>query len=56
CQSCLMGKHKHFPFPSQAHHHATYIAELIHTDVWGPIDTATASRETYFVAFTDDFS
>lgn len=56
CVSCVMGKQKHFPFPSCARHRATHIAELIHSDVWGPIDTATTSGETYFVAFTDDFS
>jgi len=56
CQSCLMGKQKRFPFPSHARHRATQCAELIHTDVWGPVDIATPSGETYFVAFTDDFS
>jgi hypothetical protein len=56
CPSCLMGKQKRFPFPSHARHRATHCAELIHTDVWGPVDIATPSGETYFVAFTDDFS
>jgi transposase InsO family protein len=56
CPSCLMGKQKRLPFPSHARHRATHIAELIHTDVWGPVNIATLSGEAFFVAFTDDFS
>lgn len=56
CLSCIMGKQKWFPFPLHARCRATYAAELIHMDVWGPVNTTTPSGETYFVAFTDDFS
>ncbi|KAG1809369.1 uncharacterized protein BJ212DRAFT_1279609, partial [Suillus subaureus] len=56
CLSCLMGKQKRLSFLSHTCHRATHIAELIHSDIWGPINTATMSGETYFVTFTDDFS
>jgi hypothetical protein len=56
CSSCLMGKQKWLPFPTNARHRAAHVAELIHTDVWGPVNVATSSGETFFVAFTDDFS
>jgi hypothetical protein len=56
CPSCLMGKQKRLPFPSHARQRATHVAELIHTDVWGPVNIATLSGETFFIAFTDDFS
>ncbi|KAF8834703.1 hypothetical protein BDN67DRAFT_914416, partial [Paxillus ammoniavirescens] len=56
CTSCLMGKQKCLPFPQHADHHAAKVAKLVHSDVWGPVDTATPSGELYFVAFTDDFT
>jgi hypothetical protein len=54
CISCVMGKHKQLPFPS-ASCRAQETTELIHSDVWGPVNLASSAGDYYFVVFTDDY-
>jgi len=55
CVSCVMGKQKRLPFPQTARR-ADAVAELIHSDVWGPVDIPSSTGDSYFVVFTDDYS
>jgi transposase InsO family protein len=55
CISCVMGKHKRLPFPTTARR-ATAAAELIHSDVWGPVNIPSSTGDSYFVVFTDDYT
>ncbi|KAG0691747.1 hypothetical protein DFH29DRAFT_819036, partial [Suillus ampliporus] len=55
CVSCVMGKHKRLPFPTVARR-AKAAAELIHSDVWGPVNIVSSSGDHYFVVFTDDYT
>ncbi|KAJ8580106.1 hypothetical protein M405DRAFT_720289, partial [Rhizopogon salebrosus TDB-379] len=53
CMSCVMGKQRRLPFPLTARR-ADQVAELIHSDVWGPVDIPSSTGDSYFVVFTDD--
>jgi transposase InsO family protein len=55
CVSCVMGKQRRLPFSSVARR-ANVTAELIHSDVWGPVDILSSTGDSYFVVFTDDYT
>jgi transposase InsO family protein len=55
CVSCVMGKQKRLPFPQTARR-ADAVAELIHSDVWGPVNIPSSTGDSYFVVFTDDYT
>jgi hypothetical protein len=55
CTSCVMGKQSRLPFPATVHR-AQNTAELIHSDVWGLVNTASSSGDYYFVVFTDYYA
>ena len=56
CESCCLGKSTLYPAPSTAATRATRIAELIHSDMAGPIEVQTPSGKRYPLLFIDDFS
>lgn len=56
CGSCIKGKMSRKPFPTKSASRAEDLLDLIHTDVCGPMRVSTASRNRYFLTFTDDFS
>ena len=55
CEPCLMGKMTKTPF-SGTMQQATYLLEIMHTDVCGPMNIEARSRYHYFLIFTDDLS
>lgn len=56
CVSCLKGKQTTLPFPKQKSTRATELLELVHSDVCGPIETASFAGYKYFLTFIDDKS
>nr|CAN68461.1 hypothetical protein VITISV_037728 [Vitis vinifera] len=56
CESCQFGKHTRVSFPKYLNNRAKSPFELIHTDVWGPCQTASTLGFQYFVTFIDDYS
>nr|CAN79672.1 hypothetical protein VITISV_012210 [Vitis vinifera] len=56
CESCQLGKHTPVSFPKRLNNRAKSPFELIHTDVWGPCQTASTLEFQYFVTFIDDYS
>ncbi|RVX12830.1 hypothetical protein CK203_009792 [Vitis vinifera] len=40
CESCQLGKHTRVSFPKRLHNRAKSPFELVHTNVWGPCQTA----------------
>lgn len=56
CDTCMKGKTTRLPFPSKSTSKTNKVVELIHTDVCGPMQTATSAGNRYFVTFIDDFS
>ena len=56
CESCQLGKHTHVSFPKNLESQTKFPFELVHTDIWGPSQTASTLGFRYFVTFIDDFS
>ena len=55
CEPCLMGKMTKTPL-FRTMERATYLLEIIHTDVYGPMNIEACSKYHYFLIFTDDLS
>ena len=55
CKPCAISNIKKKKFGARPCTIATFLAEIIHTDVCGPF-TPTVNGEMYYVTFTDDFS
>lgn len=56
CSICLKGKMSRPKFPKQSENRAKAVLDLIHSDVCGPMSTATPSGKRYILTFIDDFS
>jgi hypothetical protein len=55
CEACQLSKHHHVPFPSRVVSRVSHPFELVHSDIWGPMNIAS-NKFHYFVTFVDDFS
>jgi hypothetical protein len=55
CKGCALGKYTKTVFPS-SDSRAAGILDLIHTDVCGPMSSASLTGSLYYVVFIDDFS
>jgi hypothetical protein len=55
CEACQLSKQHRVPFSSRVVHKVSSPFELVHSDVWGPINI-TSNKFHYFVTFVDDFS
>ena len=55
CEPCLMGKMTKTPF-FRTMERATYLLEIIHTDVSGPMSVEARGAYRYFLTFPDDLS
>ncbi|KAM5569751.1 hypothetical protein ABKV19_016986 [Rosa sericea] len=56
CEGCAVGKQHRDSFPKEKAWRASKPLELIHSDVCGPMNTATHGGNRYFLTFIDDFS
>ncbi|KAL3612663.1 hypothetical protein D5086_003683 [Populus alba] len=56
CDSCEIGKQHRQPFPQSTTKRVTHKLELVHSDICGPMSTASLSNNLYFILFIDDFS
>lgn len=56
CEACVLEKHSRTSFPSSSEYKAKEQLGLIHTDLCGPISSASFSGKKYFISFIDDFS
>ena len=54
CDTYVVTKLKHRPFPRQASYHATEQLELVHGDLCGPESLATLRGRCYFLLLVDD--
>ena len=53
-EGCALGKHSRDAFPKETKWRVALPLELIHTDIYGPMQTSTKSGNKYFLTFTDD--
>jgi transposase InsO family protein len=56
CDACAAGKSHRQPIAHKATHRATRCLELVHSDMWGPINVDADGGWTGFLTFIDDFS
>ncbi|KAI5335543.1 hypothetical protein L3X38_025676 [Prunus dulcis] len=56
CHGCVFGKGHREPFPKESKWRAKEPLELIHSDLCGPMQTASLGGNKYFITFIDDFS
>ena len=56
CDGCALGKRTRVNFMPKSPHNAKKMLEVIHSDVCGPMQSATFSGKRYFVTFTDKYS
>ena len=55
CEPCIESKSNRYPFP-QSKIKTKKVLELVHSDVCGPMQTASFGGAKYFVTFIDDYS
>ena len=55
CEHCIYGKQNRIQFYSSSHK-SSCILDLIHSDVFGPVDVPSIGISVYYVSFIDDFS
>ena len=55
CEACQFGKQHRHPFPKERNV-SKGLLDVVHSDVWGPAQTATFGGCRYYVTFIDDFS
>lgn len=56
CTACVEGKMSRKPFPKKSATRTSAILDLLHTDLCGPMRTATPSGKKYILTIIDDFS
>ncbi|KAL6312714.1 hypothetical protein AAG906_024672 [Vitis piasezkii] len=56
CESCELRKQHHKSFPQNMSKRATHKLESVHSDICGPMSTASLSNNLYFALFIDDLS
>ncbi|KAI5323714.1 hypothetical protein L3X38_032786 [Prunus dulcis] len=54
CEGCKLGKQHRDSFPTESTWRAQFPLELVHTDICGPMQTASMSENRYFLLFIDD--
>ena len=56
CSSCVLEKHNRDSFDKRASWHTLVPLELVHSDLCGPLPSASFSSFKYFLTFIDDYS
>ena len=54
CEKCVYGKQKRVSFLKAGKQNKSEKLELVHTDVWGPVQVQSLSGSHYYVTFIDD--
>ena len=56
CEACQLGKHHRVPFAPRRESRVSSPFHLVHSDIWGPINTPSLLGFRYFVIFVDNYS
>ena len=56
CEACQLGKHNRVPFASRRESRVSSPFHLVHSNIWGPINTPSLLGFRYFVIFVVDYS
>jgi hypothetical protein len=55
CDACHFSKQAKLPFQKDSHRSATAF-DLLHMDIWGPLNSNCIHGHHYFLTIVDDFS
>lgn len=55
CDSCHFAKQTKLPFP-HSHHTSMHPFELLHMDIWGPINISSIQGHHYFLTIVDNYN
>ncbi|MCO5560071.1 hypothetical protein L7F22_013677 [Adiantum nelumboides] len=55
CEGCIMGKASHKPF-HRSQSRSSQLNQLVHSDLFEPMESASITGSLYFLTFIDDFS
>ena len=56
CKACQLGKYHRLPFANRRESRVSSHFHLVHSDIFGPINTPSLLGFRYFVIFVDDYS
>jgi transposase InsO family protein len=56
CEECVIAKQHRKSFPKESTWRANQVLQLVHSDIYGPMNPTSNSNKMYFITFTDDFS
>jgi hypothetical protein len=56
CKTCTKAKAIQQPFSAKTENRSTKYGELIHTDLWKPVQTMSINGGLYYISFTDDYT
>jgi len=56
CEDCLVGKQRKDSFPKASTWRVSGILQLVHVDIYGPINPISNSKKRCFPTFINDFS
>ena len=56
CEHCIYGRQRRVSFLKSGHERKTDLLELVHSDVFGPVNIKSLGGASYFVTFIDDAS
>ena len=56
CEGCIFGKKHRENFPVEKSYRAHTPLEIVHFDIYGPMQTSSTGRCNYFLTFIDEFT
>ncbi|GAU17358.1 hypothetical protein TSUD_232340 [Trifolium subterraneum] len=56
CTTCLLGKHPRSSFKSNLPMRSSEVLNVVHSDIYGPIDVLSTGGNKYFITFVDEYS
>ena len=56
CEHCIYGRQRRVSFLRGGHDRKKNVLELVHSDVFGPVNNKSLGEASYFVTFIDDAS
>ena len=56
CEGCIFGKQHRENFPGENSYRAHTPLEIVHFDIFGPMQTSSIGGCNYFLTFIDEYS
>lgn len=56
CEECVIAKQHRELFPKECTWRANHVLQLVHSDIYGPMNPTSNNNKRYFITFTNDFN